>query len=175
LHHFLRKSTGGDRKSPLCLSKLMELAFKLRELAESHLVDPSHFVVDVLISKYKPTKVIVQLDGDKGISIDSCAEVSRKLSEDLETLDLIEGAYNLEVGTPGLDIPLKLKRQYYANVGRTIKVQLKTKNYLEGKLLAVTEEQITIETPSKERKKELIKMEILFTDIEKTIVTVSFN
>jgi ribosome maturation factor RimP len=79
------------------------------------------------------------------------------------------------VGTPGLDVPLKLKRQYYANVGRTIKVQLKTKNYVEGKLLAVTEEQITIETPSKERKKELIKMEILFTDIEKTIVTVSFN
>jgi hypothetical protein len=46
---------------------------------------------------------------------------------------------------------------------------------VEGKLLVVTEEQITIETPSKERKKELIKMEILFTDIEKTIVTVSFN
>jgi ribosome maturation factor RimP len=153
----------------------MELALKLRELAESHLVDSSHFVVDVLISKYKPTKVTVQLDGDKGISIDSCAEVSRKLSEDLETLNLIDGAYNLEVGTSGLDVPLKLKRQYYANIERSIKVQLKTKNYVEGKLLAVTEEQITIETPSKERKKELIKMEILFTDIEKTIVTVSFN
>jgi ribosome maturation factor RimP len=153
----------------------MELALKLRELAESHLVDSSHFVVDVLISKYKPTKIVVQLDGDRGISIDSCAEVSRKLSEDLETLNLIEGAYNLEVGTPGLDVPLKLKRQYYANIERSIKVQLKTKNYVEGKLLAVTEEQITIETPSKERKKELIKMEILFTDIEKTIVTVSFN
>ncbi|MCX8491830.1 MAG: ribosome maturation factor RimP [Cyclobacteriaceae bacterium] len=153
----------------------MELALKLRELAESHLVDSAHFVVDVLISKYKPTKVIVQLDGDKGISIDSCAEVSRKLSEDLETLNLIEGAYNLEVGTPGLDMPLKLKRQYYTNIGRSVKVQLKPKNYLEGKLLAVTEEQISIETPSKERKKELIKMEILFTNIEKTIVTVSFN
>ncbi|MCA4893786.1 MAG: ribosome maturation factor RimP [Cytophagales bacterium] len=153
----------------------MELALKLRELAESHLVDSSHFVVDVLISKYKPTKIVVQLDGDRGISIDSCAEVSRKLSEDLETLNLIEGAYNLEVGTPGLDVPLKLKRQYYANIERSIKMQLKTKNYMEGKLLAVTEEQITIETPSKERKKELIKMEILFTDIEKTIVTVSFN
>lgn len=153
----------------------MELVQKIKELAESHLNDPSHFLVDVLISKYKPTKIIVQLDGDKGVSIDACAEVSRKLSEDLETLNLIEGAYNLEVGTPGLDVPLKLKRQYYANVGRPVKVQVKSRNYIEGKLLEVSEEKIVVETPSKERKKELVKVEILFSDIEKTIVTVSFN
>jgi ribosome maturation factor RimP len=153
----------------------MELAQKLRELAESHLVDKNHFVVDVLISKYKPTKVVVQLDGDKGISIDSCAEVSRKLSEDLETLNLIEGAYNLEVGTPGLEVPLKLKRQYAANIGRSVKVQVEDNEFFEGKLLDVTGERISLETFSKEKKKELIKMEILFSDIKKTIVTVSFN
>lgn len=153
----------------------MELVQKIKELAESHLNDPSHFLVDVLISKYKPTKIVVQLDGDKGVSIDACAEVSRKLSEDLETLNLIEGAYNLEVGTPGLDVQLKLKRQYYANIGRLVKVQVKSRNYIEGKLLEVSEEKIVVETPSKEKKKELVKVEILFSDIEKTIVTVSFN
>lgn len=153
----------------------MELAQKIRELAESHLVDKDHFVVDVLISKYKPTKVVVQLDGDKGISIDSCAEVSRKLSEELETLNLIEGAYNLEVGTPGLEVPLKLKRQYAANIGRRVKVQVEGNEFVEGKLLEVSEEQIILETFSKEKKKELIKMEVLFSDIKKTIVTVSFN
>ena len=153
----------------------MELVQKIRELAESHLVDKDHFVVDVLISKYKPTKVVVQLDGDKGISIDSCAEVSRKLSEELETLNLIEGAYNLEVGTPGLEVPLKLKRQYAANIGRRVKVQVEGNEFVEGKLLEVSEEQIILETFSKEKKKELIKMEVLFSDIKKTIVTVSFN
>ena len=153
----------------------MELAQKIRELAESHLVDKDHFVVDVLISKYKPTKVVVQLDGDKGISIDSCAEISRKLSEELETLNLIEGAYNLEVGTPGLEVPLKLKRQYAANIGRRVKVQVEGNEFVEGKLLEVSEEQIILETFSKEKKKELIKMEVLFSDIKKTIVTVSFN
>jgi ribosome maturation factor RimP len=153
----------------------MELVQKISELAQSHLTDASHFLVDVLISKYKPTKIVVQLDGDKGISIDSCAEVSRKLSEDLESQNLIEGAYNLEVGTPGLDVPLKMKRQYFANVGRMLKIQVKSKNYIEGKLLEVNEERIVMETPSKERKKELIRMEVLFSDIEKTTVTVSFN
>ena len=153
----------------------MELAQKIRELAESHLVDKTHFVVDVLISKYKPTKVVVQLDGDKGVSIDSCAEISRKLSEELETLNLIEGAYNLEVGTPGLEVPLKLKRQYAANIGRRVKVQVEGNEFVEGKLLEVSEEQIILETFSKEKKKELIKMEVLFSDIKKTIVTVSFN
>jgi ribosome maturation factor RimP len=153
----------------------MELAQKIKELTEARLNDPGHFLVDVLISKYKPTKIVVQLDGDKGISIDSCAEVSRKLSEEIETLNLIEGAYNLEVGTPGLEVPLKMKRQYYANVGRTLKVQIKSKQYIEGRLLDVNEERIVLETPSREKKKELVKMEILFSDIEKTIVTVSFN
>jgi ribosome maturation factor RimP len=79
------------------------------------------------------------------------------------------------VSTPGIDHPLKLKRQYLANIGRNVKVQLTDKELLRGKLLNADEQKIILETQNKEKNKGLMTREILFTDIEKTIVTVSFN
>jgi|688.fasta_scaffold10580_13 ribosome maturation factor RimP len=153
----------------------MELNQKIKEMAAKGLQNPSHFVVDVSVSKYKPTKITVFVDGDQGISIDDCANLSRLLAEQLDEQDLIKEAYTLEVSTPGIDHPLKLKRQYLANIGRNVKVQLTDKELLRGKLMNADEQKIILETQNKEKNKGLMTREILFTDIEKTIVTVSFN
>lgn len=157
------------------LSQEMELNQKIKEMAAKGLQNPSHFVVDVSVSKYKPTKITVFVDGDQGISIDDCANLSRLLAEQLDEQDLIKEAYTLEVSTPGIDHPLKLKRQYLANIGRNVKVQLTDKELLRGKLMNADEQKIILETQNKEKNKGLMTREILFTDIEKTIVTVSFN
>lgn len=90
----------------------MEIAKKIKELAELHLASEAHFIVDVTVSKHKPMKITVALDGDAGVSIDDCANLSRELSDELEKENSIDEAYTLEVGTPGIDQPLKLKRQY---------------------------------------------------------------
>lgn len=154
----------------------MDLNQKIRELAEAGLSNPAHFVVDVTVSKYRPQKVTIFVDGDKGISIEDCAELSRYLGDKLDEENVMADAYTLEVSTPGIDHPLKLKRQYVSNIGRNVKVQLVDKDILKGKLLAADEEKISLETENKEsKKKELITIEIPFTEIEKTIVTVSFN
>lgn len=155
----------------------MDIAQKIRELAESHLADASHFVVDVVIGKQKPYKVSVFLDGDQGITIDNCSDLSRALSEDLDRLNLIAENYTLEVGTPGLDQPLKLKRQFVKNIGRKIKVLRKDKSIWQGKLTAAQEEVIVLEAEqkSKEKKAEIKLVEIPFSEIEKAIVMVSFK
>ncbi len=154
---------------------LMDIAQKIRELAESHLTDATHFVVDVVISKHKPHKVSVFLDGDNGITIDHCSNLSRALSEDLDKLDLIKDNYMLEVGTPGLDQPLKLKRQFVKNIGRGLKVVRKDKTTWQGKLTAATES-VTLEVEEKVGKKMEIKpVEIPYSEIEKAIVIVSFK
>ncbi|HCZ35225.1 MAG TPA: ribosome assembly cofactor RimP [Cytophagales bacterium] len=153
----------------------MDIAQKIRELAESHLTDATHFVVDVVISKHKPHKVSVFLDGDNGITIDHCSNLSRALSEDLDKLDLIKDNYMLEVGTPGLDQPLKLKRQFVKNIGRGLKVVRKDKTTWQGKLTAATES-VTLEVEEKVGKKMEIKpVEIPYSEIEKAIVIVSFK
>ncbi len=154
----------------------MDLNQKIRELAEAGLTNPSHFVVDVTVSKYKPQKITVFVDGDKGISIDDCAELSRYLGDKLDEENVMADAYTLEVSTPGIDLPLKLNRQYAANVGRHVKVQLKDKEIVKGKLLAAGDKSISLDTENKDsKKKEFVRMDIPFIEIEKTTVTVSFN
>ena len=105
----------------------MELIEKIRDLAQATLNNESLFIVDVIYSlKQGPSKkMVIIVDGDNGVTIDDCTHISREISKVLDDTNLIEDHYLLEVSTPGLDHPLKLKRQYKKNVGRSLKVHLK--------------------------------------------------
>ena len=155
---------------------LQDLSVEIKKLAESFLKDESHFVVDVITSfRSNPKKLLVILDGDKGINIDDCAEVSREVSAALDSSNLIDGAFLLEVSTPGLDQPLKTKRQYVKNVGRNVKVKLRDKT-VEGKLTAVRDNGIeVVQQTGSGKKKEEKAVEIPLEEIDKTFVLVSFK
>ncbi len=167
----------GTEKSPLLFDSYMELIDKVRELAQNSLTDESQFLVEVkLASKSGPGRVLVILDGDQGVTIEACAKVSRALSNALDEIGLIDDNYTLEVTTPGLDHPLKLKRQYYKNIGRGFKVHTKEKALVEGKLLEVNDERIILQQEIKDGKKVDVKtIEIPFEHIEKAFVMVSFK
>lgn len=156
---------------------MKELTEPIKELAERHLKDDSFFIVDVISKGVTgKTKILVLLDGDKGVNIDDCALLSRQLAEDIELEDLIDVAYILEVSSPGLDHPLSSIRQYLKNVGRRLKVKLTSGLMLEGALKAVTEEAIVLAAERKENKKLLIEeKQINFSEIEKANVLVSFK
>lgn len=149
---------------------------RIKELVERSLADQDHFLVDLVInSKSNPIKITVVLDGDKGISIDDCATVSRTFAALLDEENSLEN-YALEVTTPGLDQPLRLKRQYVKNIGREVKIQLKDKKIERGKLVESTEDTVVIEHEVKEGKqKELKKTTFTFEEIERTLVEVSFK
>lgn len=155
---------------------LQDLTHEIKKLAESLLKDKSHFVVDAIVSlRNNPKKLLVILDGDKGINIDDCAELSRALSDALDESNLVDGAFILEVSTPGLDQPLKTKRQYEKNVGRNVRVKLKDKT-VEGKLSAVRENKIEVlQQVGSGKKKEETAVEIPMEEIDKTFVLVSFK
>jgi len=169
--------TRGDT-SPLFVYThfFMELTEEIKKLAETHLNDAGHFVVDVIVSlRNSPKKLLVILDGDKGITINDCVEVSRNLSNALDETNLVDGAFVLEVSTPGLDQPLKTKRQYVKNIGRNVKVKTKV-NTVEGKLSNVSENTIElVQTIGTGKKKEEKAVEIAFEEIERTFVLVSFK
>lgn len=145
-------------------------------MAESKLVAPEHFIVDVVVSARKgPKKVLVTMDGDQGVNIDDCANVSRELAKALDESNLISDAYLLEVSTPGVDQPLQLHRQYKKNIGRKLKVKLHEK-IVEGKLTEVTEEKISLtQEVGAGKNKENVALDIPFSDIEKSFVLVSFK
>lgn len=150
---------------------------RILELVEQSLADPAHFVVDVVVtSRRGSNKVLVLVDGDKGIGIDDCAEISRKLSEKLDDEEALDDKYLLEVSSPGLDHPLILLRQYKRNIGRNVKVHLHDGKLLEGKIVDVNDETLKLQQEiGKGKKKELKEMDISFSDIKKTLVTVSFK
>lgn len=155
----------------------MDLAGQIRALAEENL-SPEMFVVEVSISgKKQPRRVVVAIDGDNGVSIDDCAELSRTLSKAFDNHNFFgEDNYLLEVTTPGLDQPLKLKRQYYKNVGRNLKIVTNEPATISGRLKAVTDAMLVLETESGTgRKKEIREIEIPFADIKKAFVLVSFK
>jgi ribosome maturation factor RimP len=154
----------------------MDVAAKIRELAESSLEEQGHFIVDVLFfEKQRPSKVMVIVDGDNGVTIDACANLSRRLAAKLDEQNVPDHAYLLEVTTPGVDHPLKMKRQYFKNAGRQFKVHLKDKSIVQGKLETVSDDKITIRLPIEKKEKEGKLTEVQFDQIEKAYVMVSFK
>lgn len=153
----------------------MDQVEEIRKLAESRLA-PGQFLVDVIVSSKKgPGKVLLLVDADHGMTIDDCAEISRQLSKVLDESPLLTEAYMLEVSTPGVDQPLKLKRQYVKNIGRKLKVKL-ADTIREGRLTEVNDERIVLaEETGTGKKKETVNVEVSFAAIEKAFVLVSFK
>ncbi|UZR92815.1 ribosome maturation factor RimP [Chondrinema litorale] len=155
----------------------MDLEEKIAKIAEDNLLDDSLFLVEVNISAGSVPKVEVLIDGDKGVDISVCAKLSRKIGGVVEETEMIEGAYNLEVSSPGVGQPLKLLRQYRANIGRELKVLLNEGGELNGKLKEVGENDVLleVETRVKKHKKEIEEKRIVFSDIKQAKVQVSFK
>jgi ribosome maturation factor RimP len=155
----------------------MEIVDDIKNIVAAKLTDSSQFLVDVIVKGHKgPQKVLVVIDSDKGVTIDQCADLSRELSKAFDETRLFTNSYMLEVSTPGLDQPLRLKRQYPKNIGRSIKVVMKDQRMLEGKLIDTADEFVRIEQEIGTGKaKEKVILEIPFSDIEKTFVLISFK
>ena len=140
-------------------------------------LEPSYFIVEISVtpSKVKP-KISIVLDGDEGIGIDYCAEISRKVGQVLDAENLMELPYTLEVSSPGVGEPLKLFRQYLKNVGRKVKAELNNDTEVTGKLESVNSSHIFI-LPEKKKKEKLPlqAIEISLPELKKIQVLVSFD
>ncbi len=60
-----------------------------------------------------------------GVNLDACAAVSREVSAYLEVEELIDHAYHLEVSSPGVERPLKKKKDFVRFVGRKARIKIK--------------------------------------------------
>jgi ribosome maturation factor RimP len=58
-----------------------------------------------------------------GVTLDLCADVSRDVSAALDVLDVVPGAYRLEVGSPGVERRLYSSREFQRFAGHLAKVR----------------------------------------------------
>ncbi|MDN3687767.1 ribosome maturation factor RimP [Cyclobacterium jeungdonense] len=156
----------------------MNLRQTIEEIVEKHLPDASHFVVDIQIVEKGPKKSLhILIDADQGITIETCALVSRAVGEEIEAKELMDTAYVMEVSSPGVDFPLSSRRQYQKNVGRSLKVTLENNDTIEGKLTEVDQRGIRMVVMKKEKGKKAVEesLDLPFEQIRKSIVVVSFK
>lgn len=76
------------------------------------------------VGKGKTLRIYIDKDDAAGVSLDDCSNVSRGMSLLLDVEDPIDGSYNLEVSSPGLERTLKKKWHYEISIGREICVNL---------------------------------------------------
>lgn len=72
------------------------------------------------------------------VGMDDCVTVTRALNESTNIEDLIKGAFNLEVSSPGVEKPLRLIEDFLAHSGQRVEVRFKDpvdgSRKLEGEL-----------------------------------------
>ena len=150
------------------------------------LLEESEDVFLVEVKVHPGNNIIVFLDADNGVTIDTCTRINRALYKQIEEESLFpNGDFALEVSSPGVDEPLKLYRQYKKNIGRTVEVFLNDETKKQGKLIEVNNDEITIEEMEGKTKKVYShggkdgkgiskKTNILFNQIKHTKVLVTF-
>ncbi|MGC9542547.1 ribosome maturation factor RimP [Streptomyces sp. UG1] len=149
---------------------------RLRELLEplvsSQGLDLEEIAVDS-VGRKRVLRVVV--DSDTGADLDRIADVSRALSAKLDETDAMgEGAYDLEVGTPGAERPLKEHRHYLRAVDRLVKFQLAEGGELVARILKVDDEGLDLEVPGVKGRKATSRR-LGFPDIAKARVQVEFS
>lgn len=150
---------------------------RVLELVDEVISEKGAFLVDLSVSKGNKIKVLI--DKQDGLSINDCVQVSRFVEH---KLNRDEEDFELEVSSPGVSEPLKVREQYHKNVGRIVEVTTVENEKHKGKLLNVSAEGVVIEETKKvkkegSKKKTTITEEvnIAFSEIDKTKVLISFK
>jgi len=149
---------------------------QVKQLLDAGLAEyPSLFLIDFTISN--DYKISVTIDGDNGVTLQDCIDVSRAIEHNL---DREEQDFSLEVASAGAASPLKLPRQFKKNIGRVIEVTLETQE-VEASLVSADDEFISLEWKVREPKKigkgkETVQktLTVPYSSIKKAQVVISF-
>lgn len=102
------------------------LGARIAALAEPVLAGLGFRLVRVKVSGGETATVQVMAERPDGtFAIEDCEAVSRELSPVLDAHDPINGAYRLEVSSPGIDRPLVRPSDFVAWAGHEAKLELK--------------------------------------------------
>ncbi|MGE5506588.1 MAG: ribosome maturation factor RimP [Actinomycetota bacterium] len=103
----------------------MDLHSRLADLIAPSLEAMGYELVRVILQgKQRPTLQIMaeRIDG-AAMTVDDCAEISRGISALLDVEDPIQGAYTLEVSSPGIDRPLTRPKDFEIWAGFEAKLE----------------------------------------------------
>jgi ribosome maturation factor RimP len=77
------------------------------------------------MSQGRHSTLRIFIDGENGVSLEDCANVSRQVGSVMDVEDPITGEYTLEVSSPGTDRPLYTLEHYTRYVGEQVAIRLR--------------------------------------------------
>lgn len=132
-----------------------ELESKLSTLLEPVISEAGAELVELQFVQRKSSALLrVLVDKVGGISLDECAEISRRTAFLLETSDPIEGRYTLEVSSPGLDRPLTTAADFRRKIGEQVRLTVRRGEQVgdvTGEITKIDATQLTLSTADGER------------------------
>jgi ribosome maturation factor RimP len=148
---------------------------QIRDLVKEKIEGSNLFLVDVTV---KPgNKIMILIDGLKGLTVDECVKVSRHVEF---SLDREADDFELQVSSPGADSPFKVMEQYKKYEGRSIELITNDGQVLNGKLVSSDSEGVIIETSisakgANKKIKTSEKQQFNYNQIKQTKATISFK
>jgi ribosome maturation factor RimP len=151
---------------------------RIHELLNEALAEqPNLFLVDLSIDLAMHIRVVV--DGDAGVTLEQCMQVSRHIEHNL---DREAHDFSLEVGSAGAAAPLLQPRQYKKHVGRILKIITNSDEELKGTLTASDDQMIALQWKAREPKpvgkgKHTVTKDtkVSYDEIKKATVQIQFN
>jgi ribosome maturation factor RimP len=143
----------------------------IRILATEHISGTGIFLVDVRLSS--TGRITVLIDRPEGLKIEDCVTLSKQISNDLgEKL----GDYELNVSSPGLDMPLLVPEQFIKNEGRMVDVTTGEGEHLKGVMMNVNAGGFDLQTETKQKKEKVTAVRSFnFEDVKSVKVIISFK
>lgn len=109
------------------VSVLSDLQNRIFEIVESTVVRLGCELVAVEIRGVDGRRTIrISVDSEEGLTMGLCADVNRALSTMLDVEDPIDGAYDLEVSSPGIERPVQRWEDFieFSKAGYRARIQL---------------------------------------------------
>jgi ribosome maturation factor RimP len=144
----------------------------IRKLAERHIIGTGIFLVDVRLSS--TGRITVLIDRNEGVTIDDCASMSRFISSELGEA---VGDFELNISSPGLEMPFLVIEQYRKNEGRLVEVVSNDGSQVKGTLMNITHGGFDLRVDTKEKKKEVTSVirSFNYEDVKSVKVIISFK
>jgi ribosome maturation factor RimP len=113
-------------------------------------------LVEVSFGREQGRRVLsVSVDREGGVDLEAIADVNRRIARRLDLEGFDPGPYSLEVGSPGVERPLRSPAEFARRVGERVKVKttrpVDGARTLVGTILAADERQLKIATDRDER------------------------
>lgn len=145
---------------------------RIEGIIKEHISGTDIFLVSVKVSS--ANRITVLADKKNGITIDECVAIHRHIEN---SLNRDEEDYEMQVSSPGLDLPFLVLEQYFKNEGKKVEVTDNDGTKYSGILKNITSGgfELDTEVKVKGKPKEIKELSFNFDQVKSTRVVLTIK